>query len=46
MKGRALMSYHQVALVLGISPGRVRKLELRALEKLRRAFRKRGIRSV
>lgn len=37
------MSYKQIAEILGVSTQRVRQIEKRALEKLRRALVKQGI---
>ena len=37
------MSYDQIAEILGVSTQRVRQIEKRALEKLRRALVKQGI---
>ncbi|HWC61613.1 MAG TPA: sigma factor-like helix-turn-helix DNA-binding protein [Verrucomicrobiae bacterium] len=39
------MPYAKIAEILGVSPMRVRQIEQRALQKLREAFRRRGITS-
>lgn len=40
---RGRFTYDEIAKVLSISPMRVRQIEQRALEKLRKGLRKRGI---